>query len=260
MDTLPPNENVRVLFTGLMVFSPIQNGQCRVAILKEPGHQFRIQVEENDVPIKTLMQEVQDGDITLEVTGPNLAGSQLNTFTKPGFAHQEGVDDDQDFGWLLRLDALGDHANPKPGVNLRSIVLSNGILHSALLTPVGVLQNPGGNPGQPKQTFMAEFVGANIHLTGPNDQVTLRFGPGGSNSLVVNRRADARYVVRMLNDPPEGMDNMSPDKPGTVITTDFHLFYDFFDVPPSRQVDVRFTIPDGGPQVSPDHPCGPGGG
>ena len=244
METLPPNEDVRVLFTGLLVFSPIQGGQCRVAILKKPGHQFRIQVEENDVPIKILTDEVQDGDISLEVTGPNVTGADVSTFTKPGFAHQQGLDDDKDFGWLLKLDASGDHANPKPGVQLRSIILNNGILHSALLTPVRVLQNPGATPGQPPPTAMAEFIGANIYLADSNNKVTLRFGPEGANSLLVNRRAGAKYVVRMLNDPPEGMPNMPgmptmpSNQPGTVIRTDFHFFYDFFDVPPDRQVDV----------------------
>lgn len=263
MDTLPPNENVRLIFTGLLVFSPIQQGQCRVAILNEPGHQFRIQIEENDIPIRTLTSEVSQGDIILEVSKPQPNIPLLDIFTKPGFARRPAEDDDQDFGWLLKLDSSGGPARLKPGVQLRSILLQNGIFHSAGLSPVGVRTNPGLKAGQPQQTFMAEFVADNIYLAGPDSTVTLKYGPGGANSLVINRKAGARYVVRMLNDPPDGMagmPGMNQDKPGTVITTDFHFYYDFFEVPPADQVDVLFKVPAAGHDGTGGHPCGPGGG
>src|SRR5690242_3748913 len=100
MDTLPPNENVRIFFTGLLVLSPIQESQCRVAIVRESGHPFCMKVEENGVPTRALTSEVQTGDIILEVTNPKLGIPQLDTFSKPGLDPRKGIDPDEDFGWL----------------------------------------------------------------------------------------------------------------------------------------------------------------
>jgi hypothetical protein len=230
---------ITIRFTGLLVFCFDKRlKHCQVGVhSKTDDHELRLRfVKKGPDPesysdhMLTISHALirQTSDLWLGVEG---APSPKQCTAKPFIVgnRDEPPTDPQDFRRLVDLE--GEHfynrsLKVKAGVLRPILFVAQGLFYTASLTsetyrtvPIGskgsTVVTTGGNLGR-----IAEYVGAKIYLTHPDQALVLRAGQNGSELLRLKREEGTTYEITIENG----------DTPQAPAGSDFDYYYDAFEL------------------------------
>lgn len=240
---VPQNPAVTIYFTGLLAFCfDKQRRCCQVGVLSKDDHELRLRfVKKGRGPENKSEQTLtishamirQASDLWLDVEGEH---STKQPTAEPFIAGgpNEPPTDPQDFRRVVDLE--GEHFyNRRLKVRrdlLRPILfVAKGLFYTASLTsalyrtlPVaanGTTRTPAAGRGLGQ---VAEYVGANIYLTRPNQALVLRAGRNGAELLRLEREEGMTYEITIDNG----------DTPRAPTGSDFHYYYDAVKLNPGE--------------------------
>jgi hypothetical protein len=240
---VPQNPTIAIYFTGLLAFCfDKQRGCCQVGVLSKDDHELGLRFvkkgrgpEDKSEQTLTIRQAMirQASDLWLDVEGEH---STKQSTAEPFIAGgpNEPPTDPQDFRRVVDLE--GKHFYNRPLKVRRDVLrpvlfVAKGLFYTAALTsdlyrtlPAaadGTTWTPaaGRSLGQ-----IAEYVGANIYLTGPNQALVLRAGRNGVELLRLEREEGITYEITIDNG----------DTPQAPAGSDFHYYYDAVKLNPGE--------------------------
>ncbi len=251
------NPNVKITFTGLLVFS-FDPDECQIGVLKAPVHKLRIESGKKTslTPTPTMSSigtdaEISAGPIRIEVTKPQIKGMIM--YFDSEFKGAK-ADNRNDFRWLIDMKKV--HGKPLPiknGSLSPFIYLKNGFFYTDEIKIVSLIP-PGATTGVEQN--MANTIGVNIYFDDPTSELVLSYGTDGAKKLTLKNEPDTTHVVMFSNDCPP-----VPIPPAVLaghpaeVEADFKFYYDVFDVPADKRFVMKFKVPGGGDTLG--HPCGP---
>jgi len=236
---VPQDPTFSIFFTGLLVFCFDKRRKCcQIGILSKDDHELRIRVvKKGRGPEDGLEQTLtinhalirQSSELLLDVEGePPSKQRTAEPFIVGN--RDEPPTDPQDFRRVMDLEGEYFYNRPlkvRSGVLRPILIVAEGLFYTAALTsdlyrtiPVaanGAMRTPWASRtlGQ-----IAEYVGANIYLTHPNQALVLRAGRNGSELLRLNREGGTTYEITVENG----------DTPQAPAGSDFDYYYDAFEL------------------------------
>ncbi|HXQ71454.1 MAG TPA: hypothetical protein VN844_13245 [Pyrinomonadaceae bacterium] len=276
VDSLPPNPDVRIFFSGLMILEPREDNTCEVFVHSSaPRHYFTIEVRRKQAgrPDELMMRHVgplaylgRDGDIV-----PPIHGMQIVKLT-PG---AKGVrsfipttppidGDPQSLDLAIDFESAGFHnGNPQSGTDPTtnqtfrlldidslggrpSILLDDGTFYTAALTRSDIeirLRHPDGSDRV--LAPFASLIGAAISLDDDSSLVIFWRQFGKLERLELERTEGTSYEIYIVNDPLFESDSITnPERDPK--HDEFREYYKILHrVPTDRQFRLNVTIPPG---------------
>jgi hypothetical protein len=236
---VPQDPAVTIRFTGLLVFCFDKRSKiCQIGALSKDDHELRFRLvkrgpdpESESERTLTIPHDLirWSSDLWLDVEGePSSKQQTAEPFIAGGL--NEPPSDPQDFRWVIDLE--GEHFYNRPlkvrrGVLRPILFVAKGLFYAATLTSDFYQTIPVAADGAARTTTagrslgqMAEYVGANIYLTHPNQALVLREGRNGSEVLRLNGEEGATYEITVENG----------DTPQAPAGSDFHYYYDAIEL------------------------------
>jgi len=236
---VPQNPAVAIRFTGLLAFCFDKRRKiCQIGALSKDDHELRFRLVKRGPDPESESEQTltfphnligQPSDLWLNVEGEPSPEQQT---AEPFIAGDlnEPPSDPQDFRWVIDLE--GEHFYNRPlkvkrGVLRPILFVAKGLFYTDTLTsdfyrtiPITAkgaarTASAGRSLGQ-----IAEYVGANIYLTHPNQALVLRAGRDGSELLRLNKEEGTTYEITVEN----------VDTPRAPAGGDFHYYYDAFEL------------------------------
>jgi hypothetical protein len=236
---IPQDSTITIRFTGLLVFCfDSRRKYCQIGALSKDDHELRFRLvksrpdpESKSEQMLTISHDLirQSSYLWLDVEGEPSPKQQT---AEPFIAgrRDESLTDPQDFRRVVDLE--GEHFYNRPLKVRRDVLrpilfVAKGLFYTATLSSdpyrtVPVASNEvasttatGRNLGR-----IAEYVGANIYLTHPNQALVLRAGRNGSELLRLNKEEGTTYEITVENG----------DTPRAPVGGDFHYYYDAFEL------------------------------
>jgi len=233
---VPQNPTIRLYFTGLLAFCfDKQRKQCQIGIhSKTDDHELRLRfVKKGPDPENESEQTLtishslirQASDLWLDVEGeltpeqcaaePFIPGSLDDPPTDPqDFRRVVDLEGEYFYNRLLKV---------RKGVLKPILFVAKGLFYTATLSsdsyravPVASTRAAGAIAAGRNLGHIAEYVGANIYLTHPNQALVLRMGRNGPELLRLKREEGMTYEVTIENS----------DTPQAPAGSDFHYYYD----------------------------------
>ena len=261
---LQGNQDVRVLFSGLLVYRFSGTSYCLVDLLKTQDHLFSVIVKakEGDNPPYSLWRYCGDpfqDRLNLSVPGtPPLVSKWEGASTE--FKRDLNTNDPNDWRWTLRIDEFlfGDAKPTLQGLGL-GMRVENGLFYSALntdksRTTISYDCKGNGNP-EPTDHSVGSLAGANIYLA--KGQTAILKGAGVE--VPMPQVDGVTYEIYFEYSPA----TLVKPKPGDQTKSHFYMYYGAMDPKPSKKCDIYYTIlkkkgvrpPEGPVPYTPDVPC-----
>jgi len=227
---------ITIRFTGLLVFCFDKRlKHCQIGIhSKTDDHELRLRFIKKGPDLESESEQTltishglirRASDLWLDIEGEPSSKQQT---AKPFIAGKwnEPLTDPQDFRRVVDLEGEGFYNRPlkvRRGVLRPVLFVAKGLFYSATLTSDAYRAIPvalnggrkaiatGRNLGQ-----IAEYVGANMYLTHPNQALVLRAGRNGSELLRLKKEEGATYEITVEN----------VDTPQAPAGSDFDYYYD----------------------------------
>ena len=261
---VPQDATITLRFTGLLVFCfNRQRKRCQIGALPK-NHKLRFGVtkkgpkmENDSEQTLTIPQSLIDqaSDLWLDVEGEP-APEQRTAEPFIVGKRDEPPTDPRDFRWVADLE--GEHFYNRPlkvrNGALRPILsMATGLFYSATLSPDLYRTVPATSNGARRRVtkgrslgYIAEYIGANIYLTRPDQALVLRAGRNGSELLRLNNEEGSTYEITVENG----------DMPQAPAGSDFHYYYDAVEL---NRGEPRILIEPYGlpPLRGSEHPCVP---
>lgn len=291
VDSLPPNPDVRIFFSGLMILEPRDDNTCEVFVHSSaPRHYFTIEVRRKQAgrPDELMMRHVgplaylgRDDDLV-----PPIHGMQIVKVTEgakgirsfiPSTPPADG--DPQSLNLAIDFESAGFHnGNPESGTDPTtnqpfrlldidplggrpSILLDDGTFYTAALTRSDLqirLRHPEGSDRV--LAPFASLIGADISLEDGSSLAIIWRQFGKVESLGLRRREGTSYEIYIVNDPlfeSEAITNLERDPKHD----EFREYYKILHrVPTNQQFRLSVDIPTGNqpaerPRGSTRTPC-----
>lgn len=237
---VPQNPTISLYFTGLLAFCfDKRRKQCQIGVhSKTDDHELRLRfVKKGPDPKNDSEQTLtishslirQASDLWLDVEG-ELAPKQCTAEPFIAGRRDEPPADPQDFRRVVDLE--GEHFYNRSLKVRRDVLrpilfIAKGLFYTATLTsdlyrtvPVTSTGAGGGRAAGRSLGQIAEYVGANIYLTHPNQELVLRVGQNGSELLRLKREEGTTYEITIENG----------DTPHAPAGSDFYYYYDAFEL------------------------------
>jgi hypothetical protein len=236
---VPEDPTVSILFTGLLVFCfDRRRKYCQIGVLSKGDHELRMRVVKKGRGLEDGVEQTltinhalirQSSELLLDVEGEHSSKQRTAEPFIVG-SRDEPPTDPQDFRRVIDLEGEDFYNRPlkvRRGVLTPILFVAKGLFYTAALTsdlyrtiPVaanGATRTPsaGHTLGQ-----VAEYVGANIYLTHPNQALVLREGRNGAELLRLNREEGTTYEITFENS----------DTPQAPAGSDFDYYYDAFEL------------------------------
>ncbi|HKY03478.1 MAG TPA: hypothetical protein VJQ56_01245 [Blastocatellia bacterium] len=179
------------------------------------------------------------GNISLNVAKPEKA--VLARYENGPFSRLDGLDDPNDFRWIVQLDGREFHNRPLPvfrDVFKPIITLNSGLFYTAYRIPVKKIpprdRQPSASTTRTIPTRVAWFTGVNIYLNADNPEATLSYfdDTGTAKSIKIKNDPGVAYLGYIFNLASAGS-HFHEDE------SDFQYYYDAFDVPLRERFDIR---------------------
>jgi hypothetical protein len=240
---VPQNPTIAIYFTGLLAFCfDKQRKCCQIGVLSKDDHELRLRfVEKGRGPENKSEQTLtishamirQASDLWLDVEGEH---STKQSSAEPFIVGRPNAPptDPQDFRRVVDLE--GQHFYNRPLKVRREVLtpilfVAKGLFYTAALTSDLYRTRPVAADGTARTLAtgrslgqIAEYVGANIYLTGPNHALVLRAGPNGAELLRLERDEGMTYEIIIDNG----------DTPQAPAGSDFHYYYDAVKLNPGE--------------------------
>jgi hypothetical protein len=236
---VPQDSTVTIRFTGLLVFCFDKRRKiCQIGALSKDDHELRFRLVKRGPDPESASERTltiphdligQSSDLWLDVEGEPSPKQQT---AEPFITGNRGEmpADPQDFRWIVDLEGKHFYDRPlKVRRDLLKPILSvvKGLFYTAALTSDLYRTIPVAANGVTRKTSagrrlgpIAEYVGANIYLTHPNQALVLRAGRNGSELLRLNREERTTYEITVENG----------DTPRAPAGSDFHYYYDVIEL------------------------------
>lgn len=245
---LDASPDIRILFTGLMLFRFDPKGFCDVEILnKLSDHKFNIEVrrkkgqshpsveKEYHDPLKNLLE--------LKVDKPKPGTEGVCKFVPGNFSRSSTTNNKYDLRWALHLkefhdpepDFKKDHVQP-------GIRFFGGHFHTFEGTEGISITSKCGST---KDLFrVPSYIGANIYLSS-GGSATLE---GLETPYTMPQEAGVTYQIDIRNQPPF----IERPRPGREYESHFHKYYSAMTSAPAQQCKVVYQLL---LRATPDVPC-----
>src|SRR5688572_15876555 len=194
------NATIKIRFTGLLVFCFDKRlNHCQIGVhSKTDDHELRLRfVKRGPDPESQSEQTLtishalirHASDLWLDVEGEP---SPKQLAAEPFIAGNRNKPPSDPFDFRRVVDLEGEYFYNRPlrvrrGVLRPILFVAKGLFYTASLTSETYRTFPGGSNGSKMATTkcrnlgqIAEYVGANIYLTHPNQALVLRLGQNGS--------------------------------------------------------------------------------
>lgn len=216
---------ITIRFTGLLVFCfDKQRKHCQIGIHSTTDdHELRLRLikrgpdpESESEQTRTLnhaqLRQSSELEFWLDVEGDSLTQQTAEPFIAG--RQDEPPSNPQDFRWVIDLE--GEHFYNQPlklrrGVLKPILCVPKGLFYTAELSSEPYLALPVAATGTKQSRArgrslgqIAKVVGANIHLTHPNQALVLRAGRNGPELWRLKREEGATYEITVENgDTPQ---------------------------------------------------------
>jgi hypothetical protein len=257
-DTLPPNPDVRIFFSGLMIIDADNAGEtCEVFVNRAAlNHHFSVVVREKriDRPDVVLMRLPCEFSFLPDLTGNQTVGLEILANPHKGLAMYTGApqpDGSETFRLAIDLESTMFHGKSievdeggRP-----SILLNSGIFYAAERTmPQMVINLKRGGSVQQLGSF-ANLIGANISL-GDKETLTIRWlDVGVVRALQLKRKEGSTYEIYINNDP------LFVDPEAGEAHDEFKEYYKILDsIPPEERFELKVD-PKSSPKGTPRTLC-----
>jgi hypothetical protein len=236
---VPPNPDVTIFFTGLLVLCLDTNHNFQVGVHSTAeDHDLKLTIIKRlPAPLiaSTFTTHLSNGflrslgNLSLSVENP------VPPSTDPRFFSR---DDAQDFGLVLDLENKAYHhaLTRKPGRVLKPILhVAGALFYTASATPDAYqLDSTIGPPTTIPVGPVAEAAAANFYLS-DGQFVALRLGEGGPELLRLTKGDRTVYEITIDNSDAAGQASLPPARR----SPHFPHYYEIFDlVPPDVQFDL----------------------
>ena len=274
IQTLDPNPDVRIFFSGLLMLKPIENGACEVFVHSSASrHYLTIEVrrKQEGKPDEIMMRHL--GPLSFMPAATPIYGMEIRraSDTLPGgvksFAPQEPQPEGAPDGLEFAIDLAGSKfhdGNPTLGCGSTarvldvdplgarpSILLTDGTLYTAAKTSPDLeitLNDANGTKVRDLDPF-AKLIGAALTLD-DESIVTISWSQQGKlENLPLIKKDGVSYEIYITNDPLFEDDSIpAPNNPKH---DEFKEYYKVLQVPSDKQfrLDVK---PKTGVEVPPD--------
>jgi hypothetical protein len=233
---VPQNPTIRLYFTGLLAFCfDKRRKQCQIGVhSKTDDHELRLRfVKKGPDPENESEQTLtishalirQASDLWLDVEG-ELAPKQSTAEPFIAGRRDEPPTDPQDFRRVVDLEGEYFYNRPlkvRRGVLKPILFVAKGLFYTATLSsdsyqavPFASNRAVGAIAANRNLGHIAEYIGANIYLTHPNQALVLRVGRNGSELLRLKSEEGITYEITIEN----GDTLQAP------AGSDFHYYYD----------------------------------
>lgn len=261
---VPQDATITLRFTGLLVFCFDKRSKiCQVGALPK-NHKLRFGVTKKGPGIENDSEQTltippslidQASDLWLDVEGePALEQRAAEPFIAG--KRDESPTDPQDFRWVVDLEGRHFYDRPlkvRDGALRPILSVATGLFYSAILSPDLYRTVPVTSNGARRRStrgrnfgYIAEYIGADIYLTRPDQALVLRVGRNGSELLRLHNEEGKTYEISVGNG----------DTPQAPAGSDFHYYYDAIKL---ERGEPRILIEPCGlpPLRGTDHPCVP---
>lgn len=281
VDTLPPNPDVRIFFSGLLILEPREDNTCEIFVHSSaPRHYFTIEVRRKQVgrPDELMMRHV--GPLAFighdEDPEPPIHGMQIIKVTNgakgirsfvPAAPQADGAP--ESLNLAIDFESAGFHnGNPESGVDPRtnqpihlldidplggrpSILLDDGTFYTAAKTRPDIeirLQHPDGS--ERVLPPFASLIGADVSLEDDSSLAIFWRQFGKLERLELKRAPGTWYEIYIVNDPlfeNDSIANLERDPKHD----EFREYYKILHrVPTDRQFRLNVALPPDNPALT----------